>query len=236
MAKTNNTLLTERDKAILLLMSEFGGKTYSEVLERTFWYGKAVPLQQSRDRMSVLKNKYKVIKLLKTGLMKPQNGWAFSEFGRRFVNEELGLDVGVVFSSPVTTWHNIFEQITYYWLKKAGKDVSRTVVKDWSVSHKHTPDLLYFHNGDTSKPIYVEIELNAKAPSRYTDLFTKSTADGVFSFLYVFESVQAMKTIGKKLPTFSRLYFVDIDTLIKSVASGKGLGAVKQSDFLKTLG
>jgi len=225
--------LSQRDKDIFLLMAEFGGKTFNEVLARTFWHKKAVPIQQVRDRISKIKKKYKIIRLVPTGLMTPRNAIAFTDFGKRWVQDEINMEVGSFFLSPVTAWHGIYEQIAYYWIKKSGRNVSRTIVKNWSLEHKHTPDLLFFHKEDKSKPVYVEIELNGKSPNRYSEIMSKCRRDKVYAIFYIFENEKKMKQIGRKLPIDNKIYITNIDDLILSVLTTGKIGAIKQIDFIK---
>ena len=229
--------LSPRDKEIFRLMAEFGGKTFNEVLARTFWHGKKVPLQQVRDRISKVKKKYKMIRLVPTGRMTPRNAIAFTDFGKRWIQDETEIEVGSFFLSPVTAWHGIYEQIAWYWIKKSGRaDVSRTIVKNWSLEHKHTPDLLYFHNGDESKPVYVEIELNHKSPKRYLEVMSKCKLDKVHAIFYIFENEKKMIQLGRKLPINEKIYITNIDDLINSVSTKNKIGALKQIDFLKKIG
>ena len=237
MAEVNLEGLSPRDKEIFRMMAEFGGKTFNEVLARTFWHDKKVPVQQVRDRIGKIKKKYKVIRLVATGLMKPRNAIAFTEFGKKWAQEETNIEIGSFFLSPVTAWHGIYEQIAWYWLKKSGRnDVSRTIVKNWSLEHKHTPDLLYFHNGDKSKPVYVEIELNTKSADRYLEVMRKCKLDKVHAIFYIFENEKKMKQIGRKLPINDKVYITNIDSLIESVTKTGKIGAVKQIEFMKKLG
>ena len=225
--------LSKRDHGVLRMMGEFGGKTFNEVLERTYWYGLKVPTQQARDRVQKLKNKYKLVRLKATGLMKPRNAIALTDFGTRWVKEETDIEVSTFFLSPVTAWHNIYEQIVWYWLRKADREVSRTIVKKWSVNHKHTPDLLYFHDKDEKKPIYVEIELNPKNKDRMLRIFNNIHLDGVYAVLYVYENEKRMKQYGRKLPVSNKVYLTNIDDLINSVSSTGKVGAMSQLEFMK---
>jgi len=225
--------LSERDVNILRMIAEFGGKTFIEVLEDTFWYGKKLASQQARDRVQKLKKKYKLLRHVPTGLVKPRNAIALTEFAKRYAEDELGIETASLFLSPVTIWHSIYEQIAWYWLCLGGREASRTIVKRWSLEHKHTPDLLYFHEGDTAKPVYVEIELHPKSPSRYIDIMRRIHADKVHAVLYVFENENKMRKIGRKLPVDDSLYFVSIDRLIQSVSTTGKIGAIKQIDFMK---
>jgi hypothetical protein len=251
-------VITKRDFGILKLMGEFGGKTFTPVLAKTFWHGKKIPVQASRDRINILKNKYKLLKLIPSGLMSPKNVIALSEYGKRFTEDE-GIKNTFVSFSPVTVNHLILEQITYFWLQEIGKNPKRTVVKNWALRKKreiseseetkfvveqvksddwskqnkynHTPDIAYKIK---EKLVYVEVELSKKRPEGYIDIFNKIKKDGVKSVLYVFESKKKMLSIGKVLPIWDKVFYVDIDTLIESAQTGK-LGAIKQEDFLRGL-
>ena len=226
--------LTERDKGIFWLISEFGGKTFHEVLAKTYWHGRSVALQQARDRIGKIKSKYKLIRLVPTGLMSPRNAIAFTEIGKRWMKDETDIEIGSFFLSPVTAWHGIYEQISYFWIFKSGReDVSRTIVKDWSLNHKHTPDLLYFQKGDKTKPVYVEIELNAKSPIRYIEIFKNMQLDKVHAILYIFENEKKMRQLGRKLPINDKIYITNIDDLIINVSTKNKIGALKQIDFIK---
>lgn len=226
--------LTDRDRLIMRMIAEFGGKTYIPVLTRTFWIDATNPTQAARDRVNKLKKKYKLLRHTETGLTNPQNAIAFTDFGKRWALEHTDLVAGKFFLSPVTVWHGIYEQIAYYWLLQSGRsDVSRTIVKNWSVDHRHTPDLLYFHKG---KPVYVEIELNHKAQDRYVKIINDSKQDGVHAMLYVYENEKKMVQLGKKLPNSDLIYITNIDALIQSVRNTGKIGAMKQKDFMKKIG
>lgn len=231
--RANTEGLTQRDRDILAMIAEHGGKTFVEVLARTFWIDAKMAEQQARDRINKLKKQYKLLRHAPTGLIKPQNAIALTDFGKRWCLDETEIEAGTLFLSPVTAWHSIYEQIAWYWIMKTGRRVSRTIVKKWSKGHKHTPDLLYFHE---EKPVYVEIELNGKSPDRYLDLIKKSRSDGAHAMFYIFENEKRMKQLGRKLPTSDLIYITNIDDLIKSVRETGKIGAVKQSEFMKKLG
>lgn len=150
--------LTERDKEILFLTANFGGKTFIEVLEKTLWYGYKSSKQQARNRMYVLTNRYGYFTQKLTGLMTPRNAYAVTERGRDAIRTLFDINLSpTVNVSANTTHHNIMEQVTFFWLKKLGKNPQRTIVKKWSINHKHTPDIYY----ETERGgIYVEIEKN----------------------------------------------------------------------------
>jgi DNA-binding Lrp family transcriptional regulator len=225
---TNEFGLTDRDMELLEMMMDFGGKTYMPVLEQTAFLG--VKPQTIRNRLQKLQKKHKVIRYKATGLVNPRNALLLSENGKRLVYQVWGINVGEPNVSPVTTWHTIYEQITYYWLKKLGRNPERTIVTRWSKKgFKHTPDLVYFKN---EKPIYVEIELTPKRQNRLIEMFQRMKADGVAAVLYVFENDKKMKTLGTKIPVWDKISYITIQQLIENAQRGK-IGAIKQTDYLK---
>ena len=224
--------LRPRDMEILEMMAVMGGKTYMPVLTKTAFLHTAE--QTARNRLQVLRKKKKLIRYKPTGLVNPKNAILFTEEGKRFASEVFGINVGDASISPVTTWHNIYEQITYYWLKKMGKDVERTIVHRWrKKGYHHTPDLAY--KNQKGKYVYVEIELTKKRPDRYIDVFNRMVADDVGSVLYVFEDDRKMQVLGTKIPLWDKIYYTTIDNIVKGGEAGK-LIAIKQADFLKSLG
>lgn len=218
--------LTARDIEILELMSVFGGKTYIEVLEKTFWVGHKNAKIQARNRMTILLKKYGLFLYKLTGLTSPRSAWALSEAGKDIVRTMFNKNITNISVSPVTTQHNIMEQITYYWLKKLGKNPERTVVSKWSKNHKHTPDIAY----ETEKGvIYVEIEKNLKAAGEYNTIFSHIVQDKVFKVLYVVESQKRVEQFANNLPLSEKIMLVSTDTLVAAAQSGK-IGAISQKE------
>ena len=219
-------MITKRDFEIFELMSIFGGKTFLPVLEKTFFNNKQV----AKNRLTILA-KDKMIKYVPTGLINPRNAIYPTANGLRYFAEN-GLRGVVTDVSSSTVEHLMLEQITYFYLKKIGKDVKRTIVKNWSKEHHHTPDLCYEHNG---KNVYVEIERTHKRPDELAKIMTKMKKDNIHIVLYVFENDKKMEQIGKKIPIFEKAYYLTIDKLIEASKNGK-IGAVKQLDYLKEIG
>jgi hypothetical protein len=219
-------MITDRDKKMFEIMSNFGGKTFINVLAKTLYNDE----QQARNRLNKLK-KDKLIRYKKTGLMSPRNAIYFTEKGKKYGKEELNLNVVETAISSVTVHHMILEQITFYYLQKIGKDVKRTAVIKWRETHHHTPDLMYLHN---DKPVYVEIERTAKRADHLAQIFANMQRDSIHKVLYVFENEKKMFQIGKKLPVFDKLLYVTIDTLIESSKQNK-IGAITQTKFYENL-
>lgn len=219
-------MITSRDNQIFELMSKFGGKTFIPVLAKTFFKSEQV----ARNRLNILK-KDKMIKYVPTGLMSPRNAIYPTENGIRYF-QEIGLRTLRTDVSTSQVEHLMLEQITYFYLKKIGKDVQRTIVKNWSKEHHHTPDLRYEHKG---KHVYVEIERTHKRPDVLAKIMSNMKKDDIHIVIYVFENDKKMKQIGSKIPIFEKAYYVTIDQLIQSAKDGK-IGAVKQLDYLKKIG
>ena len=220
-------MITDRDNEIFKLMSEFGGKTFLPVLAKTFFNSEQV----ARNRLNVLKKKHKLIKYVPTGLMSPRNAIYPTENGIRYFQEE-GLKTIRSDVSASQVNHLMLEQITYFYLKKIGKKVKRTIVKNWSKNQHHTPDLCYEYKG---KYVYVEIERTNKRPDVLAKIQLNSLKDNVHIILYVFENDKKMKQLGSKIPMHEKIYYVTIDMLIEASKNGR-IGAVKQLDYLKKIG
>jgi len=219
-------MITKRDNEIFELMSVFGGKTFLPVLAKTFFSSEQV----ARNRLNVLK-KDKLIKYVSTGLMSPRNAIYPTENGIRYFQEQGYRTVRSDVSTSQVN-HLMLEQITYFYLKKIGKNVQRTIVKNWSKKHHHTPDLCYEHKG---KNVYVEIERTNKRPDELAKIQLNSLKDDVHIILYVFENDKKMKQLGSKIPLHEKIYYVTIDKLIESSKDGN-IGAVKQLNYLKENG
>ena len=227
-------VLVDRDKEVLDIMANFGGKTFKQVLVETVFRGLKNPEQQSANRIYRLKKSMKIFKYIETGLSKHKYVLALNKNGVDLVNG-MGYDISQsVTISPQTVKHTILEQITFYYLKKLGKRVERTIVAKWGreEKHSHTPDLVY--SLDNGGLVYVEVELSKKSADRYAATFTKMKKDGVKSVLYVFEDEKKMKQIGRILPVWDKLFYITKDELISCFENGK-LKARKQIEVLKEI-
>ena len=219
-------MITERDFQIFALMSEFGGKTFLNVLSQTFFENEQV----ARNRLNILK-KDKMIKFVKTGLMSPRNAIYPTDAGLRYFKEK-GLKTVVTSVSSSTVEHLVIEQIAYFYLKKIGKNVERTIVKNHSKSHAHTPDLAYVHD---QKKVYIEIERTIKREDELAKIFLNIKKDDVHAIIYVFENEKKMAQIATKIPIFEKVHYVTIDALKSASKDGK-IGAIKQIEYLKKIG
>lgn len=225
-------VLQERDLEMLDIMANFGGKTFKRVLAETCFRGLKNPLQQVANRLYKIKKSMKIFKYVETGLAKNKYAIALNKSGVDLLNNmghELSQSVVI---SPQTVNHTILEQITFYYLKKLGKNVQRTIVANWRKEHFHTPDLMYKINDGNM--VYVEIELSKKSPQRYIDTFTKMRKDGVKSVLYVFENDKKMRQIGRIIPVWDKVFYITKDELIECFDNGK-LKAKKQIEVLNEL-
>lgn len=232
----SNTGLAPRDIEIIELMNVFGGKMYTKVLAKTFFYDLAVPEQQARDRVQKLKSKYGLFRYVPTGLMSPRNTIMFSDLGKRTCIE-LGLEPKNVVISATMVNHLMLEMVTMFWLRKAGRVVTRTVPIEWKKDgHRHTPDLIYYKNPETKeKMVYVEVETNKKQTERYLDIFGRMIQDEVDSALYVFEDEKKMTQFARVMPIWDRLFFTTIDRLIAGVVKNQKIDADSQEKFLAGL-
>lgn len=214
--------LSQRDIDLLLFINEFG-KSYAEVLHKCFF--SETSLQVTKNRISVLKNKYKLLKHTPTGAITPKYYISLSEQGKKFVFEELGEDAKSCFFALSTLQHNIYEQLTYYALLRAGKEPKRAKVVNWSKTHHHTPDLVYM-NGD--KMVYVEIEISRKSQEVYNSIFEKVLKDGVSNIIYLAKDEKWKKKFLEVLPKWDGLRVADIENFFNNALKDGKIVAEKQ--------
>lgn len=217
-----NIGLSQRDINILLFINEFG-KSYAEVLHLCFFSNTS--LQVCKNRISVLKNKYKLLKHTPTGAISPKYYISLSEQGKKFIFEELGEDAKSCFFALSTLQHNMYEQLVYFALLKAGKEPQRAKVVLWSKEHHHTPDLVYY-NGE--KMVYVEIEISRKSNEVYNSIFEKIIKDGVSNIIYITKDEKWKSKFLEVLPNFSGLRVSDIDAFFDEATKNGKIVADKQ--------
>lgn len=220
--------MTERDIKILCFIAIFG-KSYSNVIAKTFFAGVKNSEQVAKNRIRLLVNKYKVLDYKLTGLQSPRNYLTLTEAGREVVVDFGYSTIKTPHFSLVTVKHNMVEQIVFYWIDKV-RETQRTTVKTHSKTNFHTPDLLFFT--DSGKKVYVEIELTKKTASNYQDIFAKITKDEAEIVLYVTDSEDSMKRLAKVMPVWDRLRFTTVDRLIESVSNEQKISSLKQIELI----
>jgi len=233
MAKMNEefNFLTERDVEILHLMSKFNGRIFTEVLEKTIWLNYKNAKSQARNRLGKLQKKYNLFIKKNTNLQSPRSCFAASEQLKEIIRTLFDVQLSSSITvSPVTVHHTIMEMITFYHLSKIGRKVERTIVKNWSQNHKHTPDLFYEKDG---KKVYVEIERSFKNAGSYNGIFAKIIQDKVDLILYVVENEKRVLQFAKALPKSEKLRIVSIETLVKNCSENGKVGAKTQKEILK---
>lgn len=220
--------LTERDYEIFEIMNSWNGLTYNDVLLNTVFYGRTY--NTAKTRLQKLRRKG-IVKYKLTGLMKPKYAIVYTPSTREAFSKDYNISLnGSPNPAPMTIHHLMSEQITFYYLKKAGRDVIRTVVYNWRGEHKHTPDLVYYKN---DKPVYIEVETNLKHSGRYVEIFNKMKTDNVGAVLYVFENDKKMKQIGKKIPAWDKIRYSNLNMLQDGVLNDKKIKAISQIEFFK---
>ena len=217
-----NIGLSQRDINILLFVNEFG-KSYAEVLHKCFFSNTS--LQVCKNRISVLKNKYKLLKHTPTGAISPKYYISLSEQGKKFIFEELGEDAKSCFFALSTLQHNMYEQLVYFALTKANKQPTRAKVVSWSKEHHHTPDLVYY-NGE--KMVYVEIEISRKSQEVYNSIFEKVLKDGVSNIIYLTKDEKWKNKFLEVLPKWDGLRVADIESFFNSAVKDGKIVADKQ--------
>ena len=224
--------LTQRDRDIIEMMIEFGGVTYNPVLLNTVFYEQKY--NTLKTRLQKLRRRG-LIRYKQTNLFKPRYAIVFANGAEEFLFDAYGFKIRQVNPNPNTIYHLMLEQQAYFWLKKAGKDVKRTIVKHWQEggAHKHTPDLVYpLKNGDL---VYVEVENTTKRADRYIDIFRRTKIDNPKTILYVFENDKKMRTLGKKIPLWDKIRYTTVEWLRDSVLNDEKIKAIKQTEFFEKI-
>lgn len=234
-----------RDKEILEIAANFNGKIYLPVLEKTLWFfdQKTKKLykngkQQAINRLNSLV-KMGLLKTKMTGLMNPQKVFILTNEGKRYCEEEFDIEVGEVYHSFSTIEHTILEQITFYYLNKAGLNPFRTIKSEWlkDEKHKYCPDLAYFDpNG---KLVYVECERTKKStPDRYNRVMELSIEDGAEKVLYVFSDEKIAEKSFKLFPSeWENLEITYLDYMMSSfkVLGNLDFATLSQDEYLEKL-
>ena len=114
-------MITKRDEEILKFINFFG-KTYTKVLEKTFFPS----FSAAENRVANLK-KQDIISFWNTNLVSPRRAIVLSESTKNYFERHLDIKVKKTKIHLSTIEHNIIEQITFFWLQKIG-EVKRTVV------------------------------------------------------------------------------------------------------------
>ena len=229
----DETGLTKRDKDLIEMMVDFGGVTYNPALKNTIFYDTSE--YAMKKRLQILK-KRGLIRYKQTNLFKPRYAIVFQSSAEEFLWDNYGFRIKQVNPNPNTIYHLILEQQAYFWLKKAGKDVKRTIVSKWQSggAHKHTPDLVYpLKDGSL---VYVEVENTPKRTDRYIDIFNRTKVDNPKTVLYVFENKKKMKTLGRKIPLWDRIRYTTVEWLRDSVLESGKIKAIKQIEFFEKNG
>ena len=108
-------MITKRDEEILKFINFFG-KTYTKVLEKTFFPS----FSAAENRVANLK-KQDIISFWNTNLVSPRRAIVLSESTKNYFERHLDIKVKKTKIHLSTIEHNIIEQITFFWLQKIGR-------------------------------------------------------------------------------------------------------------------
>jgi hypothetical protein len=220
--------LSDRDFEIFELMLNFGGRIYSTTLENTFFATLEKPDRQARNRMNTLCSRGFLQKKL-TGRTNPRFAYVPTPKLREIVTDKFNRSYPASIKiTPATLQHVILEQIVYFWLKKLGKNVQRTIVKTWSMEHNHTPDLFYISN---NKKFYVEIETNRKTNRSYSVILSKILQDKIDKVIYIVPTLKQVEGYAKRIDKAMQedLYILDIDTFVENAKNGKFIAQTQKT-------
>lgn len=218
-------MITKRDIEILRFLNRYG-KTYIEVLAKTFFKNEQV----ARNRINKL---YKdgLVGYWNTGLMKPRRAIVLTKESKEYLYNELGINPKKAKINKTTIEHNLIEQIVDFYLQKLGT-VERTTVYKHHGKLNHIPDLFYTSN--SGKKFFVEVELSKKSNYRYKEIVFQMNKDNIDGVIYISDTIQKAKAIAKIMPTWNKLYYIDIDSFIQNIEANEKIKPFKQSILIES--
>lgn len=212
----------EKELEILIFISHFG-RSYAEVLGKTFYKS----VQGARNKISHM-NKKGLIKLVPTGLAQPRNAVTLPKSTKDLLID-LGYSPKVHRGSISQLKHNIIEQIAFYHLSKLG-EVTRTSVWHHKNTYHAVPDLIVQTQIHT---IAIEVETHQKGNPRYKDFINRSSKDNFDRVLYIMPNKKLMITIANNMPTWDKLFFIDIERMIENIKLYNKIKPHAQKQLLK---
>lgn len=219
--------MTPREEQILHFMQAFGGRTYENVLNKTFFESKNTT-QKSIDRLV----KHSILRREKTGLLSPKSALVFGAdvfdsaielFGEKAKHSQISIS---------SIKHFMLEQVAYYWLSYIG-EVKRASVKQYSLIYIHTPDLIL--TTADNKLMFIELEITIKSQQRYKEIVGQlSRINELFAVIYVLNNEKDVLKLASIMPKFAKLYFISIDELISNIKSSSKIGAKSQQSIINS--
>jgi hypothetical protein len=207
----------------ILIFISFFGRSYAEVLGKTFYKS----TQAARNKISLM-NKKGLIKLVPTGLTQPRNAIILPKSTKDLLID-LGYSPKLHRGNISQLQHNIIEQIAFFHLNKLGEVIRASV---WH--HKNTyyavPDLIVqteLHS------IAIEVETHQKGNPRYKDFVKRSSKDDFDRVLYIMPNKKLMITIANNMPTWDKLFFIDIETMIDNIKLHNKIKPYSQNQLLR---
>ena len=211
----------QKELEIAIFISRFG-VSYTEVIGRTFFKS----TQSARNFITKMKKK-KIIYLKLTGKSTPKYCIALTQKTKR-VLEKLGYIAKKPNLSIRVLSHNMIEQIAYFWLGKLGAIERKSVYHHKNVYYS-VPDLVL---RTEALKIFVEIEIHQKSRKMYNNFVVRASSDKPDRVLYIFENKRIMKTIANAMPTWDKLSYIDIDTMIKNIKEQGKIRPLSQKTVL----
>lgn len=216
-------MLTDRDIELLKFINRYG-KTYYQVLGKTFFTSEQV----ARNRINKLaKNNF--FGFWDTGLSSPKTAIVLGRESKSYLLDNGTDDIKKVKLNSTTINHNIIEQIADYHLQKLGT-VERTTVFHQHGKLNHVPDFIYID--EKSRKFYIEIETTIKTTQRYDNIIQKILNDKPYAIIYITEKADKIKTLANKMPHSDKLFFIDIENLIKNISETNRISPKSQKDVL----
>jgi len=212
----------EKELEILIFISYFG-VTYAEVLGTTFYKS----VQGARNKISLMKKKG-LIQLVPTGLTKPRNAITLPKS-----TKDILIDLGYAPKRNQSViskiQHNMLEQILFYHLNKLGT-VTRASVWHHKNTYHAVPDLILqtqLHS------IAIEVEIHIKSNTAYKDFVRRSSNDNFDRIVYVMPNKKMLITLANKMPTWDKLFYIDIQSIIENIKLYDKIKPYTQKELLR---
>lgn len=215
----------DRDLSIIKFMQQNGGKTFLEVLERTFFKNREL----ARKRVDKLVKDELLAKKPLSRLAAPRNMITFGEAAKETIWQEFAEEPKRAKISTTSVNHEVITQIVFYWLAQLNGRVEKTSLNHHYGRMSHVPDLIYYKDG---LRYFIEVELSKKSSKRYAEIVTRLQKDEPAAVIYICSNEESCKRFAKSLPRWDRLTFITLDNLIRNIRKDQRIGSVYQASLL----
>jgi len=165
----------------------------------------------ARNKISQMK-KNGLLEYEVTGLSQPKYSIVLTNESKRIV-KDFGYTVSVQKGAINKIKHLSVEQLAFYHLSKLG-EVKRISVWHHKNVYHAVPDLILQTQINN---IPIEVEIHQKGRPRYEDYVSRAKKDNFDKVLFIMPTKKLMITIANNMPTWDKLFYIDIETMIENI-------------------